>query len=187
MPEQYEIDLLRGHKERFSDTFFKWALTVGRLLVIVTETAALAVFAWRFSLDRQIVDLHDQIKQEQTIVSLLKEQEDDYRNLHERLALAKTVGSVGNDVTKRFQDILSFSTANVQVSSLITNKDEVRVDVNAYSVPALSTFVNKLKTYPGAKSVSLEKIENKTASAVIVAIIKISFSEPKAPEEGETR
>ena len=56
------INLLPNQGENLTTKFFNWALSIGRLLIILTEMVALATFLYRFGLDAQIVDLHDKIK-----------------------------------------------------------------------------------------------------------------------------
>src|SRR5689334_11570583 len=83
------INLLPNKGDSLFEQFLSWALTVGRLLIIITETLALSVFLYRFVLDVQIIDLHDKIKQESAIIDNLKDQEESFRNLQTRLLLAK--------------------------------------------------------------------------------------------------
>lgn len=81
------INLLRDKEKPLLDRFVAWALSVGRSIVILTEIVALAAFIYRFSIDRKLSDLNDDIKQKQLIVGQLTSLEDEYRNLQ------KTVGS----------------------------------------------------------------------------------------------
>src|SRR3990167_3005090 len=89
MPENYSsINLIKNKQIPLFDKFMNWALTVGRLIVILTEIVAIAAFIYRFSLDERLIDLHDQIKQKQNLISLLRNDENKYRNLQDRIALA---------------------------------------------------------------------------------------------------
>ena len=81
------INLLRNNKKDTIEHIINWAVTIGRILVVVVELAALAAFLYRFTLDNQLQDLHSKIKQEQTIIELQKKNEDTYRNLQNRLSL----------------------------------------------------------------------------------------------------
>lgn len=176
MPETNTINLLRGHGESFLDKFLRWALTIGRFLVIVTETTALAVFAYRFSLDRQLVDLHDKIKQEQAIVFSLRQSEETYRNLQSRLSLVKQTTEQNQRVPTLFQNMISLAGPVTLTSIAITDKD-VKLEVSAHTTADLTKFVNKVKTYKGVTSVSIDRVENKTASALINASITLSFTQ----------
>jgi hypothetical protein len=49
--DQISINLLDNKGKSFTEQFLDWALAIGRLLIIVTETVALAAFLYRFSID----------------------------------------------------------------------------------------------------------------------------------------
>lgn len=149
------------------DRFVNWALTIGRLLVIVTEVVALSAFIYRFSLDRQLIDLHSKITQEQAIVNYLKDNEKTYRNLQDRLSIATTYSTLAVSRFKIFHDIAGFAPVGMSFNNLALYEDRVRVDANADSVSSLSIFVNSIKNYPEIDSVSIDKIANKASSAVI--------------------
>jgi predicted negative regulator of RcsB-dependent stress response len=81
------INLLRNDKKETVEHIINWAVTIGRVLVVVVELAALAAFLYRFTLDNQLQDLHSKIKQEQAIIEIQKKNEDTYRNLQDRLSI----------------------------------------------------------------------------------------------------
>src|SRR4029078_3722140 len=89
------INLLPRKGEGFLTQFLNWAVNIGRLLIIITETVALATFLYRFNLDMKIVDLPHDIKQKSFIVKNSKVYEESFRNLQERLALAKKYDADG--------------------------------------------------------------------------------------------
>lgn len=165
------INLLKKEKANFVDIALKWALSLGRFLVVITEFIALSAFAYRFGLDRQLIDLHDTIKQKQTIVQLLKNNEDQYRNLQERLAASKQLTNEQKISLNLYQDIINLSSQNVTINGFILSGEVTKIDASVGSLQALTTFVNGLKTHPHIASISLDKIENKTASAIITVSI----------------
>lgn len=170
MPKPSSINLIRKPVNLF-DSFINWALTIGRVVVIVTELVALAAFLYRFSLDRQLIDLHSKIKQEVAVVNYLKENEEKYRNLQNRLALASSFGEQGNSKVKLANDLINFSLAGVVLNNLSIQEDRIRINANLSSVSTLSSFVNSLKEYPTIQRVLIDKIENKSSSAVITVSI----------------
>ncbi len=162
------------------DRFVNWALTVGRLLVILTEIVALSAFIYRFSLDRQLIDLHSKITQEQAIVNYLKDNEQTYRNLQDRLAAAANYSTLGINRFKIFSDIVGFTPKGMSFNNLSLYENRIRIDANVDSVSSLSIFVNSLKNYSAIDTVSIDKIENKPSSAVITisitALLKPNFT-----------
>lgn len=165
------INLAKGKNKNLLDRFLKWALTIGRLIVMLTEIIALSTFLYRFSLDRQLVDLHDKISAKQGMIKLLKSSEEKYRNLQGRLAMASSLSAAGFKTTQIFNDLLSFGTADFIFTNLTISKDSLKIEAKVHSAKTLSNFIKTLKAYPKISSVSLDRIENKTSSATILVAI----------------
>ena len=161
------VNLLSGSKKSSFDKFIDWALTFGRLLVILTEAIALGAFLYRFFLDRELVDLHDKINQKQAIVNLSKANEEKFRNFQERLKTASQLEDDGGKTTKIFQDIYSLAPADFSINSLALSKERMTIDANVQSITSLARFVKSLSAYPVVSSISIDKIENKTSNATI--------------------
>ncbi len=169
MPKTFSsINLIKDQKGDLIERVINWALSMGRILVIATELIALAAFLWRFGLDQQLIDLHTQIKQKQVIVAAFKKNEDEYRNLQDRLAIASNYAGVGSKKIEIYKNILSLASADVIFNKISLSNDTVSAEVNVTSVNALTTFVSALKKDSAIQSVSIDKIETKTSSAVIV-------------------
>lgn len=169
------INLVKKERKPFLDTFLNWALTIGRVVVMLTELIALSTFLYRFSLDRQIIDLHDKIKQKQTIVNLLKENEYKYRNLQNRLALASELEETGIKPSTIFMDIYKLAPLGVDINTLTVSKNGLKIDTNAQSLPSLTAFINNLNSYPQTLTVNLDKIENRISNATLGVSISVSL------------
>ena len=167
------INLAQNKQLSFIDKFMDWALTVGRLIVIVTEIVAVAAFVYRFSLDEKLVDLHTAIKQKQVIISLFKQDENKYRNLQGRIALAASISEKISKTNKIIKDIINLVPQGAQINELTLNKDRVNINVNIISISALNDFVDALKNYPDIKSINIENIENKPSVGLLVNITAI--------------
>lgn len=165
------INLLKSKNASFIDRFITWAITAGRVVVIVVELTALSAFLYRFSLDRQLIDLHSKIKQEQAVVSYLKDSEETYKNLQNRLFLASVFASQGSEKVKTLKDVVSFAPSGMIFNNLTISEDRLRINANLNQVSALSDFVKSLKNYSKIKNVSIDKIENKPSAAVITVSI----------------
>lgn len=163
----HTINLLPKKGNSLADQFINWALNIGRLLIILTETLALTVFIYRFSLDMKIVDLRDEIKQESAIVAQFKEPEATYRDLQTRLALSKEHGDDAGKTQNAFKDIIELGRGRITFNNLTVARESVKIEAQAPNTAFLSTFANSLKNYPGITSVSIDGVENKTSSALI--------------------
>ena len=153
------IDLTKD-KSTLSDEVLRWALGFGRFLIIVVEIVAFSAFIYRFVLDRELVDLNDKIKGEQAIVTSLKEREDEYRNLQERIIKAREISTTGNTKLKLLNDIIAFTPAEVTYETFIADKQRLQLTVNITSIPALTTYVKSLQEYNQIASVTITGIDN---------------------------
>ena len=177
MPKQDPSINLVKKKIDYVDEFIKWALSIGRLVVILTEAIALITFIYRFSLDRQLIDLHSKILQEQAIVESLSDQEAIYRNLQDRLALASEVSDQSQKRVKVFSDIQNNIPQGATFNNLSVFERGARINVAYRSVSEVSGFVDYLKNYESIESVSIDKIENKSSSASILVGITVLFKD----------
>jgi len=167
MSENVAINLVKNRKPKLFDQFISWSLTIGRAVVILTEAVALGAFIYRFNLDRQLIDLHDKIVQEQNIVHFFKKNEDTYRNLQNRLTLAKNTIQLQNQLLKTYKDVTNLVPSDVGIHSIVFTTTNIHIDANAQSISPIANFVNSLKTYPQITSVSLDSIDNKASTGVI--------------------
>jgi hypothetical protein len=161
------INLLQNSEPDFLTQFLNWTLTIGRLLIILTETIALATFIYRFSLDMQIVDLHDAIKNRSYIVQNFQKSETAFRSLQQRLSLIKKYDDQSSKIPTIFHDITEMGRGNLTFQNIIVSTDTVKIVAQASSSNALSLFVAALKNYPAITSISIDKIENRTSNATI--------------------
>lgn len=164
------INLVKKKETASFDKFINWALSIGRLIVITTEIIAIATFIYRFSLDEKLGQLHEDINQKQKQLSLLKRDEENFRNLQDRLDLASNFSEEGAKVYKIFQDIVNFTPEDLKYDNLTLRKNRTAIDISVASIPSLTEFVNSLKSYSKTKSVSIDNIENRPDVGLSVAI-----------------
>ena len=175
----HSINLLKNTQNGFSAEFVNWALTVGRLLVIITEVIALAAFLYRFSLDGHIIDLRSQIKQKQVIIASQKDNEVKYRDFQDRLYLASNFSLLSKERVKTLKDILGLTPQNMKLKNLSLTKDILNITANAQGISSLTIFVNSLKKYPNIDTLSLDSIENKPSTNLTVVNISGTLKKSK--------
>lgn len=172
MPESgHSINLVKNKQIPFIDKFMNWALTIGRLIVIITEVVAVIAFIYRFSLDEKLVELHSAIKQKQVLISLLRNDENKYRNLQTRLALASNSSEKIGRTNRILKDIIDLIPQGAKINDLTFNKDRINIDVNITSISSLTGLINSLKNYPEIKSINVDSIESKPSIGLLVSVI----------------
>lgn len=187
--ETKTINLLPNKDGGFLPQFLNWALTIGRLLIILVETLALSTFLYRFSLDMKIVDLHDQIKAQATIVENFATQEEAFRNLQARLDLAKTYDS-NNRTPTLFREIVELGRGKITFKNLLVANDSIKVEAEAPTASRLAKFTEQLKNNPEITEVSVDKVETKTSSALVTVIISAKvkqYPNARPPEDQDKK
>lgn len=175
MAQATSINLLRSTQTRFWDKVLKWALTTGRFLIILTETIALSAFVYRFTLDRQIVDLADSIEDKQIILSLYKDAEPRYRNLHERLTFVEKTAASEDPRTAMLQRFVSLAQGYVTFQSLVIGEKTATMEITTTSTGALSEFLRGVKSLPEVRSVNISRVENKAANGIVLVTISVEL------------
>lgn len=162
------VNLLKSKDNNYIDKFISWALTIGRMVIILTETIALVAFLYRFILDRQIIDQKDRITQTAAQLKLYDQSEKNFRNLQGRLDLINKLEKQAPEQITLFSDIVNNTPKGMTMTTINVSSIGIHVDANVQSIAALTKFVNTLKQDPRILSVSIDKIENKTLDATIV-------------------
>lgn len=170
MQSSASVNLVK-RKANLLDEIIKWALNVGRLLIIITEIAAFSAFIYRFSLDRTLIDLHSKIKQEQAIVESLKEKEEVYRNLQERILSASIYNSTGDRRVKILEDIIELTPPEISFNTFLIENEDIKIDLNISSVSSLNTFIETLRSYPQISSVTIDSVSNKNENNKVNVIL----------------
>lgn len=138
--------------------FLKWAVSIGRYIVIVTELIVILAFLSRFKLDRDSTDLTEAIAQKQAVAEAYGEIEQNYRALANRL---ETIGSVEKDGLKpveRLVQLARLTPLEVTFSSIELGGADMKLSGRAGSEAGLRTFLNKLKQEKLFAGVSVSQI-----------------------------
>lgn len=180
------INLLPKKNESFLTHFINWTISIGRLLIIIVEFIALATFLSRFSLDMQIVDLHDKIKRDAMMLAQMKPAEDNFQNLHTRLSLIDKYKTLSSRTPTIFTDIANAGRGNITFKNLTVGPESAKIEAQALSSSAISQFVTTLKNHPLVTAVSVDKVENETSKAMITVSITATLHKANFDSAVET-
>lgn len=159
--DAYRLNINLGKKKEANtgNIFIKWAISRGRVIVIVIELLALGALGYRFFIDQKIVDLNDEIKNQQIFIQAQAQQEKQFRNLQSRI---DTIQAITSDTQTKVQflgDILSLASQSALLSSSLSLTDNtVSIDGQASSVFSLNSFVEALKKNPNVETISMDEL-----------------------------
>lgn len=156
---QLSVNLGKNEKNTTTSLFFKWAINTGRVIIVGVELITLGALGYRFIIDRQIVDLHDQIQNTQLLVTSQSKSENLYRNLQGRLGTIQTLESETQVKISFLKEVISLLNTNEFISSNLSVSDSsVTIDGQTYSIFTLNTLIDKLKANPNVVSISIDDL-----------------------------
>ena len=142
--------------------FLKWTLNVGRYIVIATEVVVVVAFISRFKLDRDLTNLHEEIKKKQTIIEANHEFQQNFLFLQTRL---NTISQIENEqaiTATAVENLVPLIPQDVSLSNLICSGPTVSMTATALSESGLATFINNLRNSPKFSQVQLSGISTGT-------------------------
>jgi len=171
----HSINLAQDKEISSFDKFVDWTLAIGRLIVIITEVIAVGAFIYRFSLDEKLVNLHSEIRKRQITISSLRNDENKFRNLQDRIALASSFSEKGLKTSQNITNFAKLIPEQVKINNLSLSKDQVNTDVDVASISLLSDLLSSLKNSNAIKSISIDNIENNPSvglSVIVTTMLK---------------
>jgi len=136
----------------------KWALSVGRYIVIFTELVVIISFATRFSLDRQVTDLNETIAQKQTIIESYGDLEQKVRDTQQKADQYEQIEQQSN-IADIFPKLSKITPSDIKLDELAIKLDNVTLSGTAYSTNSLNLFINNLQLSKDFFNVNVNKIE----------------------------
>ncbi len=175
-----KINLVGKNKVSFSGDLLKWATNVGRIIIVVTELVVLGALAYRFTIDRKIIDLHDEIKKSELFVQAQAAKEKDYRSIQTRLESIQTIQQQTNNKIQIINQILdAINKGELSSTNLTVSENAVNVNGVAFSIFPLSDFINRLKENPNISSISLDDISSTSQGIQFKLSIELKNVGPK--------
>lgn len=136
-----------------------WSITYGRYIMIGTEIIVLVAFVSRFSLDRKLTDLREEIGQKKIILQANQQFEDEFRRIQE--VLGKFRG-VLNDQQKPVAIFYTIATLlPPDVSIIFYQQDASNLDMNiaAGTTEGLTIFLARIQLVSQLKNIEVTDIK----------------------------
>lgn len=141
----------------------KWALTIGRYIVIFTELIVIISFITRFSLDRRVTDLNGSINQKKNVIQSFGELESNVRTTQFKIDNYKQVEQQTN-IAEIFPALSEITPNGVVLDQLTIKSDQISFTGFANSQSVLNTMINNIQYSPKFTNVEVGKIVTNDSS-----------------------
>ncbi len=136
-----------------------WALSYGRYIMIGTEIVVLLAFISRFSLDRKLTDLKEEIDQKQAILVANASLEQDIRSVQDQIAKIKTITKDQTKPLNTFTLINTLLPNDAYLNSLEIASDKFSTEVVAGTTEGFGQFLTNLQAVKHIKRIEVGEIK----------------------------
>lgn len=137
----------------------RWAVSVGRHIVIFTELVVIGSFFSRFVLDRQLTDLNTSIVQKQAIVESYGTLESDFRAVQRRTDdVALVLQTQGR--WQVLDALTKVTPPDIKFSQITLSGDRLTLIGTAKSNNSLSFLIRALQAQPDFGAISISEIQS---------------------------
>lgn len=142
--------------------FLRWSLTYGRYIIVCTEIVVLLAFIFRFSLDRKITDLKEEIDQKSAIIAANQEFEFQFRALQERVDLVHKNLANNDYSVSVLKHLEKITPQGIKLTSITFEPNKLILAASTDTNSNLALFLNQLKTSSMFSNINVTAVSKKT-------------------------
>lgn len=155
------IDLSGKRRETFDSVFYRWAINVGKTVIVVVELIAISALFYRFFIDRQLVDQRDFISQKTFLVQAQQNKIDEFLSIGERTDAVKDTQLQTEAIFSVVERIRSsLSEGLFESGEIVVNQDTILFQGRAFAIFDVQRFVDELSENPSVSSISIDEINS---------------------------
>jgi len=173
------INLLPGATD-FEKTrtgkFLKWALSVGRIIVIFTELLVIMAFLGRFKFDSDLTDLHNAIEQKKSIIASAAVLEKNFLQIQARIEKIPLVENEQVPYDALISDVAKMTPIDVMINRITFTKTQITFSGSVLSEAGLATLIYQLRSSPKFSDISLDNINKRSDTPEILFSVSANFT-----------
>lgn len=140
------------------DRLISWAITYGRYIMIATEVIVLLAFISRFSLDRKLVDLREEIEQKKIILQANQQFEEEFKNLKKKLLTTKSLLDNQNDIFQLLSFIQTVIPSDTYITEFSISGKTMHISATSGNTESLSFLVSQMSQEQQFSSIEVSNI-----------------------------
>lgn len=169
-----KINLISNRREIFSNNVINWIITTGKVIIILTELIALSALSYRFIIDRQIIDLHDEIKRKEALLNQESKKESEYRHLQSSLNNIHALNEETESKIASFNNIYSvLKEQNLNIKRYSITNETISIEGAYSSVYHLVNLIDKIKTVDSVLLITISELKNDQEGANFIMDITL--------------
>ncbi|OGG01363.1 hypothetical protein A2Z33_02330 [Candidatus Gottesmanbacteria bacterium RBG_16_52_11] len=155
--------------------------------MILTEIIVLFAFFSRFSLDRKLADLNEQIEQKQAIIEANLPTEMEIRKVQQNIAEIKTLIETQEKPVNNLTVIKSLLPSDVYFETLEITPTGISADSIAGTIEGFSVFLGNLQAVGKFQAIDIEEIKKEPLRGIVFRFTaKTELPKPKTTPKAAT-
>jgi Tfp pilus assembly protein PilN len=143
-----------------------WATTYGRYIMITTEIIVLLAFISRFSLDRKLTDLSEEVRQKQAIIEANADFEREIKSLQANIATIKKLTSTQSGPVEIVEALEVAITPDVYITTMELSSTKLSIGAVAGTSNGFSQFLSNLNAVKQIKNVLLGDVRRSPTTGI---------------------
>lgn len=168
-------------EEAFEKTFFgrflKWALSVGRYIVVFTELIVILAFLSRFKIDRDLTDLHESIEQKRAIIASAIELENELRSLNDNFLKIKEIKANQKSYASFIKSFAQLVPTGITIENFYLKENSLSISCFGDTPESLGAFIYQLKLSPKINNIAVENVARKNFEPIKFSLLITLTSE----------
>lgn len=152
-----------------------WAVTYGRYIMIGTEIVVLLAFISRFSLDRKLTDLREEISQKQIILKANQDFEQEFKQTQKKLDTVRSFLKNQTQTGDTLFQLQALLPLDVFLTEFQITQNKLTFSAVSGTTQSFSQFLSRLSVQKGFSDVQLADIRKSTLKGIefrVTATIK---------------
>jgi dTDP-glucose pyrophosphorylase len=156
---RYKINLLPPPQLSTIDKAVYFSYNYLRYILVLTQLVVLGVFTYRFTVDQDIVDLKDTLRQKQEIVKVSQPLLNQGATVDNKVRNIKTVIGKQQDLSNMLSYYLSIFPEKISATRLTIQKDGIYLEGVTTDVTVLQSFYSRLQADKRFKHYELRNVQ----------------------------
>lgn len=138
--------------------FLKWALTIGKYIVILTQLIVIAAFLFRFKLDKNLEVLNENINQNQEFIIASQDLEYKARITQDQLETLKMINKDQILISQAIETLSQIIPLEVKLETVNFSQKSINIEGSALSEIGLATLINGLQNQPHFSNINVNSV-----------------------------
>ncbi len=172
-----QINLLPKDSFEFSSLgkFLSWAMTSGRVLVVLTEFVVLLAFGSRFYFDKKLNDISETLDQKLEQISSYVDIEAKMRNLLAKQAPVNTFLSNNIKFSKKYQDLSSIVPFGVKLDKVFLDQNTLKFTGKSETELGFALLLRKMKAMDSLSYINIKDVGFDQNTKVVMFTIQANY------------